>query len=314
MMKKIGVASVLAGLSLGASAADSVLLQTNQGKDDRIGVELALGRLQGVAKEYVYSSRTGQQLSQLDWRTSNLPIVKAAISWPVASWLTLDARGWTAINSGRANMNDYDWEVAGQSHWSEWSYSPNTKVNSAHEIDVSATGWLLQLPAYKAGVVAGYQVTRFSWTATGGHYEYNNGADIGDFDPNVPGISYRQKYSFPYVGIAGQYRRGDWEFNSLVKFSPWVKAEDFDIHHNTRTSFSEKANGARYYGINLDAGYYVTPAARLFAQVSWNKFFEVKANGTETDMDDNTTVNHGANSAGLENKSYVISLGLQYRF
>ncbi|MBP1398201.1 omptin family outer membrane protease, partial [Yersinia pestis subsp. pestis] len=67
-------------------------------------------------------------------------------------------------------------------------------------------GWLLQDENYKAGITAGYQETRFSWTATGGSYSYNNGAYTGNFPKGVRVIGYNQRFSMPYIGLAGQYR------------------------------------------------------------------------------------------------------------
>ncbi|WP_251268633.1 omptin family outer membrane protease, partial [Enterobacter hormaechei] len=89
---------------------------------------------------------------------------------------------------------------------------------------LSVQGWLFQDDNYKAGVIAGYQETRFSWTATGGSYNYDNGATTGNFPTGERGIGYSQRFSMPYIGLAGQYRINDFEFNALFKFSDWVRA------------------------------------------------------------------------------------------
>ncbi|ARJ42979.1 hypothetical protein B1H58_13720 [Pantoea alhagi] len=48
-------------------------------------------------------------------------------------------------------MDDYDWMVDNQSHWSDWSTWPAARLNYANQFAVSITGWLLQQPEYKPG-------------------------------------------------------------------------------------------------------------------------------------------------------------------
>ncbi|KAE9771251.1 omptin family outer membrane protease, partial [Escherichia coli] len=127
-------------------------------------------------------------------------------------------------------------------------------------------GWIFQGDNYKAGVTVGYQETRFSWTATGGSYNYDNGAYQGNFPAGERGIGYSQRFSMPYIGLAGQYRFNDFEFNALFKFSDWVRAHDNDEHYMRDLTFREKTTDSRYYGASVDAGYYVTPHAKVFAE------------------------------------------------
>ena len=78
-------------------------------------------------------------------------------------------------------MDDHDWMNDNQSGWTDHSSHPSTNVNYANEFDLNAKGRVFQNENYKAGVMAGYQETRFSWTATGGSYNYDNGAYTGEF-------------------------------------------------------------------------------------------------------------------------------------
>jgi plasminogen activator len=94
-------------------------------------------------------------------------------------------------------MDDYDWMNDNQSGWTDHSSHPSTNVNYANEYDLSVQGWLFQDDNYKAGVIAGYQETRFSWTATGGSYNYDNGATTGNFPTGERGIGYSQRFSMP---------------------------------------------------------------------------------------------------------------------
>ncbi|UFK37678.1 omptin family outer membrane protease [Pectobacterium parvum] len=185
---------------LGLMATNVTLAQNEKEPSaDSITVSTSLGWLAGESKEYVYDTNTSRKLSELDWKINNTAIIKGDISWDPHFWLTLNARGWTTFASSGAGMDDYDWLDASQSHWTHWSNSPNTLLNYANEFDVNAKAWLVKRPNYKVGAVVGYQQTRFSWTAFGGHFQYDNGSYISDFPRGKPSIGYQQKFSMPYV-------------------------------------------------------------------------------------------------------------------
>ena len=44
----------------------------------------------------------------------------------------------------------------------------------------------------------------------------------------------------PYIGLVGQYRINDFEFNALFKFSDWVRAHDNDEHYMRDLTFRER--------------------------------------------------------------------------
>lgn len=220
----------------------------------------------------MYDTDTGRKLSELNWKINNTAIIKGDISWDPLFWLTLNARGWSTLASSEAGLDDYDWLDASQSHWTHWSNSPNTCLNHANEFDINAKAWLVKHPDYKVGVVIGYQHTRFSWTAFGGHYQYDNGNNVDDFPRGGRGIGYQQKFSMPYAGLAGGYRYRYLEFNALLKFSPWVEARDNDEHYMRDLTFHEKTSGSDYYSTSVDVGYYFTPNAKVFTEFTWIRY------------------------------------------
>lgn len=281
---------------------------------DSIKVSTSLGWLGGGSKEYVYDSNTGRKISQLNWKVKNTAIVKGDVSWEPLFWLTLNARGWTTLTSSGSGMDDYDWLDASQSHWTHWSNSPNTHLNYANEFDVNTKFWFVKRPEYKLGAVAGYQQTRFSWTALGGHYQYNNGNDIGDFPSGKRLIGYQQIFSLPYIGLTGGYRYRDVEFNALFKFSPWVEAKDNDEHYRRDLTFREKTSGSNYYSASLDVGYYVTPNTKVFTEFTWSKYSQGKGGAQMIDNVSGESIHEGGEVAGIENKNYSLTAGLQYRF
>jgi plasminogen activator len=270
--------------------------------------------LSGKSHEMVYDDVTGRKISQLDWKIKNVAILKGDISWDAYSFLTLNARGWTSMASGSGHMDDYDWMNAKQSSWTDHSSHPSTNVNYANEYDLNVKGWIFQGDNYKAGVTVGYQETRFSWTATGGSYNYDNGAYQGNFPAGERGIGYSQRFSMPYIGLAGQYRFNDFEFNALFKFSDWVRAHDNDEHYMRDLTFREKTTDSRYYGASVDAGYYVTPHAKVFAEFTYSSYEEGKGGTQIIDTNTGESGSIGGDAAGISNHNYTITAGLQYRF
>jgi plasminogen activator len=312
-MKKSRVAIMMMATFSGAVYAGAAQW-TPDFSPDSLRVSASGGMLSGKSHEMVYDEVTGRKISQLDWKIKNVAILKGDISWDADSFLTLNARGWTSLASGSGHMDDYDWMNENQSSWTDHSSHPATNVNYANEYDLNVKGWVFQNENYKAGVVAGYQETRFSWTATGGSYNYDNGTNTGNFPAGERGIGYSQRFSMPYIGLAGQYRFNDFEVNALFKFSDWVRAHDNDEHYMRDLTFREKTSNSRYYGASIDAGYYVTPHAKVFAEFAYSSYEEGKGGTQIIDNNSGESGSIGGDAAGISNKNYTLTAGLQYRF
>ena len=312
MTRNIVAGMMMAAFSGAVYAGPTIV--TPDFSPDSLAVSASAGMLSGKSHEMVYDEATGRKISQLDWKIKNVAILKGDITWDAYSFLTLNARGWTSLASGSGHMDDYDWMNAKQSSWTDHSSHPATNVNYANEYDLNVKGWILQGDNYKAGVTAGYQETRFSWTATGGTYNYDNGAYQGNFPAGERGIGYSQRFSMPYIGLAGQYRFNDFEFNALFKFSDWVRAHDNDEHYMRDLTFREKTTDSRYYGASVDAGYYVTPHAKVFAEFTYSSYEEGKGGTQIIDTNTGESGSIGGDAAGISNRNYTITAGLQYRF
>lgn len=312
MTRNIVAGMMMAAFSGAVYAGPTIV--TPDFSPDSLAVSASAGMLSGKSHEMVYDEATGRKISQLDWKIKNVAILKGDITWDAYSFLTLNARGWTSLASGSGHMDDYDWMNEKQSSWTYHSSHPATNVNYANEYDLNVKGWILQGDNYKAGVTAGYQETRFSWTATGGTYNYDNGAYQGNFPAGERGIGYSQRFSMPYIGLAGQYRFNDFEFNALFKFSDWVRAHDNDEHYMRDLTFREKTTDSRYYGASVDAGYYVTPHAKVFAEFTYSSYEEGKGGTQIIDTNTGDSGSIGGDAAGISNHNYTITAGLQYRF
>lgn len=280
---------------------------------DSVAIDAGVGWLAGKSQENVYDADGGGKISQLDWKIKNTPIVNLGASWDATPWLTLNGQGWTTLAARSAGMDDYDWLDDSQSHWSDWSTHPNSRLNHANEFDLNLKGWLLNRPDYRLGGVVGYQQTRFSWTAIGGRYQYDNGADVGTFSPGERVGGYRQTFRLPYLGVAGLYRYQDVEFNVLLKFSPWVQGRDNDEHYLRALTFRDNANHSRYYFAGMNVGYYLNPRAKVFTAVSWSQYSEGRGGTQIIDNESGASEYDHGNVSGIANRNYRVTVGVQYQ-
>ena len=284
--------------------------QSNQDKNlssDNLSINISSGWLTGQAKEYVYWENNSK-LSELDWEIKSTPIIRGDISWNTTPWLTLEANGWITLRPSHSTMHDFDWMIPNQTHWSHLSYSPNTRLNYANEFNINSNIWLMKKHNFKLAGVIGYQQTQFDWTAIGGYYDYNNGQEKGELPP-IPGIAYDQKLSVPYIGSKIQYKYKNWEFNALLKYSPWVLAMDNDEHYLRQLNFIEKTHNSEYYSVRTNLGYYITPQMKFFSEWIWNKYTQGKGRTNVNGIPLNCS-----NCAGIENRNYQFLFGIAYQF
>lgn len=136
--------------------------------DEKVALAINAGVLSGQTHERVYAPEEGgRRISQLDWKYNNAAVIKGSLDWNVLPWMSLGASGWTTITSTDGYMNDDDWVDASQSQWTDRSVHPDTTLRYANEFDLNLKGWLLNEPAYRLGLMAGYQERRFSFTSKG---------------------------------------------------------------------------------------------------------------------------------------------------
>ncbi len=172
---------------------------------DNINADISLGTLSGKTKERVYlAEEGGRKVSQLDWKFNNAAIIKGAINWDLMPQISIGAAGWTTLGSRGGNMVDQDWmDSSNPGTWTDESRHPDTQLNYANEFDLNIKGWLLNEPNYRLGLMAGYQESRYSFTARGGSYIYSSEEgfrdDIGSFPNGERAIGYKQRFKMPYT-------------------------------------------------------------------------------------------------------------------
>ncbi len=91
-----------------------------------------IATINGKAGEYVYDTENGQQISYLDWKIKNVPILKLSYDYSINNWeFSIDGKKSLNKNFRSGTMKDYDWfltpetgepEERGQSILSSISY------------------------------------------------------------------------------------------------------------------------------------------------------------------------------------------------
>jgi outer membrane protease len=291
--------------------------QSNPIKSDYLNIEGlsiagSIGYLSGKSKEYVYDPVTGHKISELDWNINGLAIIRGEFNYRVLQWLDFNAQGWINLGQGSAVMDDYDWLNPNQILWTHWSHHDDTNVRQGNEFDLNFRAWTIQNPSYQLAAMAGYQRTLFSFRAHGGCFTYNNGADTGCFIPGASVIGYKQVFESPYIGLAGRFILNAFEFKGLFKYSNWVNANDVDQHYLRNLTFKDGGDQSQYYNVVLNAGYFVKPFIKLFVEGSLGYFSKNKAATSIFDHNTGSIAYLPNGSAGLENRNYIIALGVQY--
>lgn len=291
----------------------------------KVAVSLAMGVLAGgEAKEFIYGAQSKN--SQLDWEIKTTPTANAALAVQLSPLTTVKLQGWSTLNKTTTGMNDYDWlDPNKRDRLTDWSNHPNTDLKYANELDLNLNQTLISSPSYQIGAVAGYQQNRMRWSAKGGNFQYSIKdmdhqyipgtamAYKGKFNPNQVMIGYQQKFSTPYIGVSAQYNLGKLELNSTLKYSPWVKAESIDQHYARDIEFKTELKDTHFYGLNLNAGYYVKPNIKLFSEVNWSEFKLARGPLNYISNLDKKSMRI-ENAGGLSNQHFNLNIGAQVRF
>ncbi|MCS2154358.1 omptin family outer membrane protease [Scandinavium goeteborgense] len=317
MKTKAVVCGVAIICSTPAWAVDYLSGQEKQYIYDGLSLTTSLGYMGGESREYIYDQ--GRQLSRLDWKMKNAAILKMEANYDILPWLSINAAGWTSLAAGSGSLKDRDWQDLHSTNNTDTSFSSAT-LNEANEYDLSLRGWIFNSENYKAGIIAGYQESRFSMTAKGGTYDYA-GTDANDtYDPNLPRVQgtfpanqsvvgYKQTYRAPYLGLIGKYAINDFEFNALMKYSHWVDGKDNDNHYLNNATSAINTSSAELWAGQINAGYWVTPQAKVFTEADYTYYPNKKGKIEQWDNDGYQSASSGG---GIQNRNWTITAGLQY--
>lgn len=280
---------------------------------DGLELELSTGFLNGVAHELVYKDSIGTKYSELIWGLDSVPMVKIGMNYG-------EIKAKVDINyiKGESTMDDYDWMI-NSTEWTHWSNSP-TDIKNVIKLDINYE-YSTNIRDFKLGILTGYRLDYYNWLASGGSYIYSNDntgdrAKIGTF-PDIPGISYEQFYSTPYVGLSGLLQLDLIKMYLNICYSPLVYAQDKDIHY-LRENGGMVFEGVFDYGtfIEINAGGEVAISDAFLLNLSYvySNYLTNKGYYTGYYIGTGDKFSGSYGSVGLDNETSTISLGLTYKF
>jgi plasminogen activator len=276
---------------------------------------LAGGVMSARSREYVYDN--GRKLSQLNWVDKSAYGITGDIAVRFVPWLTARANVFFPIDSNSA-MKDYDWiQPFAANGYSHYSYSPDTRLIRGYRVDASLQADLLQGPFGTLGPVIGVQRQQWTWRAYGGSYLYSVNAfrDSAGTFPDVVGISYKQEYTAPYLGVAGSLTFSGMKVTARGYGSPYVFSRDADVHHLRDLDFRGGFARTQMAGGDLRVEIPVTQNLAIFGTASYDRYFLAKGDTKIYDLTnpDGSFYRTEKGSAGVDRSNGILSVGLQAR-
>ncbi|MBL8599903.1 MAG: omptin family outer membrane protease [Devosia sp.] len=240
------------------------------------------------ADEIVYEG--GKRISHLVWTTSAAPLLTAGLEvrWP-EGW-RLDVDGSFAV-SGVSFMADYDWlgavqPAAGFEDWTDRSLHPDTRLDFYASGRAAIGHGLVTAGPVEIGAALGGRYSAVRWTAWGGSYNYDSGADVGSFDPGARIISYEQRMPVGFVRLDASAGSGALRLDGSAELGLAIGPSDIDDHWLRGLRFYDRYGLTPVLRLAADASYAVSDRLTLTAGASLEHLFTVRG---DTLMVDRTT-------------------------
>ncbi len=314
-MKKMALCLAVTALATAEvfafQATDAASVKLLDGQDISVSVQGSAGYLSGTANERVYDG--DYKVSELNWDLKDIYMGGGVVSVGFAKRVHLNFGYWGAMSSGNGQMEDFDWLYEGED-WSDWSLS-DVEVTEGYMWDANVTVDVFQKNALNLGVTAGYKNDFWSWKDYGIEHVYSYNSfrdDVGD-DPYTTGIEYEQEFQIYYTGVQASYTLSDFKFLMYGTLSPFVTANDKDLHVYRDLEFTEEFSGGTYYGLGAKATYSFKSNVSVSLGIDYQAIPEIIGDTTVTDLTTGETEDY-PDSAGIENQVMMVSLGLGYGF
>ncbi len=313
-----GMALVTA-VSLGEPAA-AQSVQNRQSAirplSDWLQIEAFAGLLSGTSREHVFDAATGRSVSRLDWQIKEMGVLGGYLTVAPASWLSLRVGGWLPFAS-RNRMDDYDWLVPPFADWSDWSSHDDVPLHRAYMLDARAAVRVVASGRGSISLLAGYRRLHFNWGSRGGSFIYSENGGfrnaVGTFPAGEDGISYKQWFDTPYLGVSARISHERWTLEGELIGAPWAWARDEDNHHRTTTLFEDRANRMTMIGVSGMIGYRLTDILTLTGRAEYQHYDLGRGVARSTDYSTGEVTVFGGPAAGMEHSSLLLSVGLSAR-
>lgn len=299
-------------------------MQLWQEQDGRSSAFIGLGSGEGEANEFVYCQPvsgcpTDYKLSQLIWKTRDIPMLSARVSHRIDNDWAFNFKGRIALTEGDAVMDDYDW-VYIDMDWSHWSHHEDTEVSTAWSWDASFDYALYDQRKFSLDLIAGYRKETWGWDSYGGFYIYSDTESggfrdtSGSFPSGAPAISYEQQYRLPYLGLNIGSHIGPIDVEVKFEYSDWVNVEATDIHHMRDLRFEDRFKTGSMSAYEFSMGHNFSDETSVILSYKKREYDEVRGGTTTYDTTTGAIDSQCTNCAGADNESTLWSLGLSRQF
>lgn len=274
-------------------------------------IDASLGLMSGMAKEYVFDASTGAKISRLDWKFSNIAIFTAGVKWRPVSWLMMGVRASTSLTGGSL-MNDFDFNdpscppVPGGSLCH--SNHPATQQTQVFMGDIHVGAPVAVAPDVELTPLVGYKYDTYKWAAYHGTANYVAPPDLSGL-----GISYRQNWRAPYIGLALNGRHGAFGYEARLTYSPFASGFDRDHHHIRSLIFTDRYRRSSMIAAHLGLSYAVTPMLAATLGYDYQRWSLAKGSTVVRDLLYGDSWYFGGSAAGASQQSHTLSLGLRLR-
>lgn len=301
------LSTALLGLPAPAMAGD--VLQSSA--DGTVVFRGSCGITAIEANELVYAGK--EKISQLIWKSSAISTFTGQVKANLDPFF-LRVTGTMGIN-GDGHMRDYDWFIEGKP-WTHRSTHPDTRLNHYFAGTIEAGREVLSHDGTVISLGGGIKYTDVKWTAWGGSYVYSGSGfrDLkGDFPDDEKGISYRQQWPVPFLGIDLTHSEGPWTFAGAFQGGVAINGKGTDDHWMRDLRFIDQVETTPAVLITSSAEYEVRPNTALFVSGAFDQIIRGRA---DTDMINkhNGNKRHFADGAGADYMSITVSVGLRGKF
>lgn len=301
------LSTAVLGLPAAANAGDMLLTSA----DGAVVFRGSYGITAIEANELVYQGKN--KLSQLIWESTAVSTFTGQVKVDLDPFF-FRATGVIGIE-GDGHMRDYDWLVEGKP-WSHRSVHPDTRLDHYFAGTIEAGREVLSHDGTTVSLGGGVKYTDVKWTAWGGSYVYTS-SDFrdtkGDFPDNEKGISYRQQWPVPFLGIDLTHSEGPWTFAGAFQGGVAVNGKGTDDHWMRDLRFIDHVEATPAVMITGSAEYEVRPNTAIFVSGAFDQIVRGRA---DTDMIDKITgeKRRFPDGAGADYMSVTVSLGLRGTF
>jgi outer membrane protease len=278
-----------------------------------------------VAREFVYIPSEHHKLSELIWRSEPMFTLNGGVVLQLRprSKFRLSA---TAGFNGDSQMTDFDWQDLSTPHsWTDRSIHDVTKLPAHFEIDGrlsqdfgSGKNWILS-------GLAGIKYTQANWSAYGGKFTYSTFDDDGnllgfrddifEIPARERGVSYRQQWLVPYIGLSAKWRKERSILSLSATASPLAYSWDRDIHWQRDLVFTEKFAPSWMLSADMQYDYMITTHAGLMLAAGMESYAKTRGRTKIVDKSSISPLSFGPkNGAGASMMNVHGSVGLRFDF